>query len=98
MARANASESIVKRGTLALLKDSRTNRWEEANAVVRPPYLHLHPEPNKRETQVINLSQASVVASPDVETLLGVSLAEEARSGSQRPQTSSPRCAVRRSR
>ncbi|GMK54644.1 hypothetical protein CspeluHIS016_0112300 [Cutaneotrichosporon spelunceum] len=65
------NESIVKRGTLALLKDSRTNRWEEANAVLRPPYLHLHPEPNKRETQVINLSQASVVASPDVETLLG---------------------------
>ncbi|BEI81426.1 hypothetical protein CcaverHIS002_0205860 [Cutaneotrichosporon cavernicola] len=66
------NDSIIKRGTLALLKDSRTNRWEEANAVLRPPYLHLHPEPNKRETQVINLSQASVVASPDVETLLGV--------------------------
>ncbi|TXT11932.1 uncharacterized protein COLE_02342 [Cutaneotrichosporon oleaginosum] len=65
------NESVIKRGALALLKDSRTNRWEDASAVLRSPYLHLHPEPNKRETQVINLSQASVVASPDVETLLG---------------------------
>lgn len=57
--------------------------------MLRPPYLHLHPETNKRETQVINLSQASVVASPDVETLLGVSAVEEARSGSPFGESSS---------
>ena len=38
------------------------------------PYLHLHPDMNKRETQIINVAHASVVASPDVEMLLGVSL------------------------
>ncbi|KAL1410022.1 hypothetical protein Q8F55_004024 [Vanrija albida] len=65
------NESIIKRGTLALLKDSRKNRWEEAQAVLRPPYLHLHPDVTKRETQVINIADASVVASPDVEMLLG---------------------------
>ncbi|WOO79310.1 Kinesin-like protein [Vanrija pseudolonga] len=65
------NESIIKRGTLSLLKDSRKNRWEEAQAVLRPPYLHLHPDVTKRETQVINIADASVVASPDVEMLLG---------------------------
>lgn len=37
------------------------------------PYLHLHPEFGKRETQIINVAQANVVPSPDVEMLLGVS-------------------------
>jgi hypothetical protein len=38
------------------------------------PFLHVHPTASEREVQVINLTKATVVPSPDVELLLGVSL------------------------
>jgi predicted DNA-binding protein with PD1-like motif len=36
------------------------------------PYLHVHAAVNERDVQIINLSRANVVTSPDVEILLGV--------------------------
>jgi hypothetical protein len=39
------------------------------------PYLHVHTALTEREVQVINLTRANVVASPDVEMLLEVSAA-----------------------
>lgn len=68
------NESVIKRGTLALLKDSRQNVWEELQAVLRPPYIHLSHEAGRRDTQIINVAHANVEPSPDVEMLLGVSV------------------------
>jgi len=76
---------VVKSGALVMLHDSKKNEWEKlffalgryvhsGPAVLRGrPYLHVHPSPHEREIQVINLEKAHVIASPDVEMLLGVS-------------------------
>ena len=37
------------------------------------PYLLVQPSPNEKEVQVIKISQAYVINSPDVEIRLGVS-------------------------
>ena len=38
------------------------------------PYLHVHATSTERETQIINLSKATIKSSPELEALLGVSL------------------------
>ena len=38
------------------------------------PYLYVHLVPTSRENQVINLIKATIMPSPDVEILLGVSV------------------------
>ncbi|WVQ85942.1 hypothetical protein IAT38_008110 [Cryptococcus sp. DSM 104549] len=63
-------ETVIKNGPLMLLRDSQANVWEKLVFVLRRPYLHVHEAAGQREVQVINLSKAHVVTSPDVEMLL----------------------------
>lgn len=52
--------------------DGGTIVWYMLTTLPRP-YLHVHTALTEREVQVINLTRANVVASPDVEMLLEVS-------------------------
>lgn len=72
---------MIKTGPMMLLRDSQANTWEKLQFVLRRPFLHVHRSVGEREVQVINLSRASVTASPDVELLLGVSGVEMMRVG-----------------
>ncbi|WVQ95660.1 hypothetical protein IAU59_002758 [Kwoniella sp. CBS 9459] len=63
-------DHVVKSGNLMLLKDSQANAWSKLLFVLRRPYLHVHENANSREIQIINLTKAHVVTSPDVELLL----------------------------
>nr|XP_018259742.1 kinesin [Kwoniella dejecticola CBS 10117]OBR81900.1 kinesin [Kwoniella dejecticola CBS 10117] len=64
-------ETVIKSGSLMVLRDPQNDQWVKMIFVLRRPYLHLHEHANAREIQIINLSKATVTPSPEVETLLG---------------------------
>ncbi|WVQ70657.1 hypothetical protein IAR50_000179 [Cryptococcus sp. DSM 104548] len=63
-------DNVIKYGSLQLLRDSTSDRWEKLHFVLRRPYLHVHKSAGQREVQVINLTGSHVTMSPEVEMLL----------------------------
>jgi kinesin family protein 1 len=84
MTRLMGSDTIIKEGTMAILRDSQANRWDKCYFILKRyvppsqrtlmdrPYLHIHPTYTERPIQIINLTKANITPSPDVEALLGV--------------------------
>ncbi|KAK4688603.1 hypothetical protein P7C73_g1497, partial [Tremellales sp. Uapishka_1] len=68
--RETPEEEAVARGVRKLLPDLEPRLVPNVKLHHATPYLLLHLNPNEREIQIVNLSQAHVVSSPDVFQLL----------------------------